>query len=175
MPLQGPIVTVQRGALGPEKLTAAAPAAGDAGLLTLSQRAPATPVALAAGAGTYANNLVDGEGKLILSGTRADPSQTKQSRTALTGVSNVQLLASAGAGLRNYITDITVENTGAAPVQFLLVDGASTVVWSCTVPATSSFNVDWETPLRLTAATVVNGQLGAAGTANVMISGYAAV
>jgi len=149
-------------------------ASGDIGAFTLGVRAPVTPVAATSAAGDYSAFLVDAEGKTIISGAYAAPEQTKQARIDYTAITDLQLLPSAGAGLRNYITDLTVENTGASAARFLLRDGTTTV-WSCTVPAGSTFTKVWETPLRLTAATVVNGQLGVAGTVTVSVSGYVGV
>ena len=162
------------GSAGYAKLEDAAAASGDMGVFTLGVRAPATPVAATSAAGDYGAFLVDAEGKTIISGGSAAPEQTKQARVDYTAITDLQLLPSAGAGLRNYITDLTVENTGAAAARFLLRDGTTTV-WSATIPAGSTFTKVWETPLRLTAATIVNGQLGAAGTVTVSVSGYAAV
>lgn len=148
-------------------------ASGDAGVHILGVRASATPTTPASAAGDYASMMVDVEGKTVVT-LHAAPEQTKQARVDFTATSDLQLLPSAGAGLRNYITDITVENTGAAAARFLLRDGTTTI-WSATVPAGSTLTRTFGTALRGTAATVVNGQLGAAGTVTVSVSGFAGV
>ena len=159
------------GTAGPQKFEDAVAVSGDAGVFTLGVRAPAAPAAQTSGAGDYGAFAIDSEGKTIVSGSFAAPEHTKQVRVDFTAVTDLQLFASAGAGLRTYITDLTVENTGAATARFLLRDGTTTV-WSATVPAASTLCETWETPLRMSAATIVNGQLGAAGTVTVSASGY---
>ena len=174
LPISGSL-TNATGTTGPNKLEDAVAASGEMGVFVLGVRAPATPVAPTSGAGDYSQFLVDDEGKLIISGGYANPTQTKRSRVDLTAVTDVALLPTAGATLRNYITEITVENTGAAAARFLLRD-VTTTVWSCTVPAGSTLHAIFETPLRPAAVnTVWNGQLGAAGTVTAMLGGYAAI
>ena len=166
--------TSATGTGGPQKSEDAAAASGDAGVFTLGVRAPATPAAQTSAAGDYGGFAIDSEGKTIICGSYAAPEFTKQAYVNYTAVTDLQLFAAAGAGLRTYITDLTVENTGAAAARFLLRDGTTTV-WSATVPAGTTLCKVWETPLRLSANTVVNGQLGAAGTVAVQSSGYTGV
>lgn len=146
---------------------------GDLGVFVLGVRSPAVPVANTSAPGDYASITVDAEGKLITAGY-GDPVNTRQAYVNLTAITNVQLLASAGAGLRNYVTDITVENTAATVSRFILQDGTTTI-FSCTIPASTTFQFDFGTPLRGTAATVLNGQLGAASTVTISIQGYIGV
>lgn len=151
----------------------AAHASGDLGVPSFAVRQPATPAVPTSAAGDYSYVLADSEGKQIPSGQGA-PEVAFQSRTDLTTTSDVALRASVGAGLRTYIKDVVVENTGAAAVRFLLRDGTTTI-FSVTVPAGSTFAHTFGQPIRGTAATAVNGQLGAAGTATVMLSGFTGV
>ncbi|QOC56129.1 hypothetical protein SEA_ZHENGYI_37 [Microbacterium phage Zhengyi] len=168
-------INLVSGTSGALKAEDAAAISGDMGIPAYGVRAPGTPVAPTSTAGDWSWLIADDEGKLIVSGGYANPTQTKRSRTDLAAVTDLQLLASAGATLRNYITDVTVENTGAAAARFLLRDNTTTV-WSCTVPAGSTLQFSFETPIRPAAVnTVWNGQLGAAGTVTVMLGGYAAI
>ena len=146
---------------------------GEFGLLTLGVRAPATPTTPTSAAGDYGFTLLDVEGKGIAS-LHADPAQTKQGNVNFTTTSDVALVAAGGAGVRTYITTLTVENTGGAAARFILKDG-STVIFTCTVPANDTRTFTFDMALRGTANAVVNGALGAAGTVTVSYSGYAGV
>lgn len=70
---------------------------------------------------------------------------------------DVAVKASAGAGLRNYITGIDVINRSATATEFVIKDGA-TVVWRTSLPAsmTIPLEVTFMSPIRGTAATAVN-------------------
>lgn len=151
----------------------AAAASGDLGIPALAVRAAATPVALTSAAGDYAHILVDAEGKLIVA-DGADPVNTWQASLDYTLAAAAVLKASAGAGLRNYITDIALENTGASPARVTISDGA-TRIWTATLAAGQTLVKQFKTPLRGTAATAVNVTLGAAGTVSVSASGYAGI
>lgn len=145
-------------------------ASGDLGVPAWTVRAPATPVAPASAAGDYSITLSDAEGKLIAI-TNADPINTWQASIDATTTTATAVKAAAAAGLRNYITDLTIENTGASAARVIIADGA-TRVWSCTVPAGQTLMRSFETALRGTAATAVNVTLGVAGTVSVSASGF---
>lgn len=157
----------------PVKLEDAVHASGDAGVLTLGVRVPTTPAAATSAAGDYGSVAIDSEGKQLLSGQGA-PETSWASHTALTTTSDVSVKVAGAAGIRNYITDIQIDNTGASPVRVILRDG-TTNIWSATVPANASYDSQLKTPIRGTAATVVNAQLGAAGTATLTLAGFIGV
>lgn len=71
---------------------------------------------------------------------------------------DVAVKAAAAAGIRNYITGIQLRNTNAVATEFVIKDGASTVIWRTQLPAsmTGSMEVAFPTPLKGTAATAVN-------------------
>ena len=146
---------------------------GASGFPALGVRAPATPVAATSGAGDWGNIQIDAEGRIVTAGW-GDSSLQIQSLTALTSTSDVALAASAGAGVRNFVTDLIIENTAAAEVRVLLRDGTTNMA-TFTVPAKSTLVVALHTPLRGSAATVVNAQLGAAGTVSVTLIGFKGV
>ena len=145
--------------------------AGDPGTAILGVRPASPPTARISQASYYGPMALDIEGKIIVSGSFAAPENTKQAYVNYTATTDLQLFPASGSGLRTYITDLTVENTGASASRFFLRDGLVTI-WSATVPAGTTLCETWETPLRLSVNTVVNGQLGAAGTVTVQSSGY---
>lgn len=172
--IAGSVSVAGSGSTSAAKLEDVAAASGDMGIFVLGVRAPATPIAPTSAAGDYGSIMVDDEGKLLSAGT-GNSTQTRQARVDYTTTSDVALLATAGATLRNYITTITIENTGAAAARFLLRD-VTTTVWSVTVPAGSTHTITFDQPLRPAAVnTAWNGQLGAAGTVSVSVSGYAGI
>lgn len=146
---------------------------GDVGVEVLGVRAPAAPTAATSAAGDYSYLLVDAEGKVINS-NQAESGLTVQAVVDATLATDVALVAAAGAGVRTYLTDLTLENTGATANRVIVSDGA-TRVFSATVPPGTTFGKTFSTPLRGTAATALNVRLGAAGTVTVSASGYRAI
>lgn len=80
------------------------------------------------------------------------------------GISNtttaVTMTVAGGAGLKNYITGCQLSSTALGVATELAIrDGAGgTVLWRSTVPAAGvlgGLNIEWPTPLRGTAATLV--------------------
>lgn len=151
----------------------AASASGANGFAIMGVRAPATPTTPTSAAGDYGMIQIDTEGKFVPTGY-GDSAQTVQTHTALTATADTSLVVSAGAGLRNYLTDLVIENVGGSASQFILKDG-STVLTKITVPAGDTKVVSLHTPFRGSAATAINGALGAAGTVNVSVIGYKGV
>ena len=90
----------------------------------------------------------------------AIPESDWQYAAATGGIINttdVAVKAAAAAGIRNYVTHINLSNNSATATEFVIKDGASTVLWRCQLPANAP-NVDiaFPTPLRGSAATAVN-------------------
>lgn len=148
-------------------------ASGDLGVYVLGVRAPTTPAIPTSAAGDYGSILVDQEGKLIVSGT-GGPETTWDAIVDLTATTDAAIAAAPAAGIRRYVTDITLSNTGAAAVTVNIKDGA-TRKFARIVPANSSVDVSLKTPIRLTAATALNGALSVAGTVTVFAAGYLGV
>lgn len=149
----------------------AAHATGDVGVAVWGVRAGTTPSAPTSAVGDYSQILVDAEGKLITAASSADPANTVQAVTDLTLTTNVAIIAAGAAGIRNYVTDLTFDNTGAAAAR-VVVDDGTTRVFTATVPAGTTFTKVFDTPLRGTAATAVNARLAAAGTVTVSAQGF---
>jgi hypothetical protein len=75
---------------------------------------------------------------------------------AITDGSSTSVLASPGAGLRNYITSISIANSSATFVTVDLRDGtAGAVLWTFPVPATGGVVYTFPVPLKFSAATAV--------------------
>lgn len=171
--LSSSAVTIGASASSIGKAEDAAHASGDVGVPALGVRQPATPTIPTSAAGDYGTQLLDREGKVVLSGNGA-PEVSFQSYTNLTTTSDVALRAAGAAGIRNYVTDLVFDNTGASASRVLVKDG-STVIFSATIPAGSSLHVSFRNPIFGTAATALNAALGAAGTVSVTLSGYLGV
>jgi hypothetical protein len=137
----------------------AAHASGDTGVAILGVRANTTPAARTSAADDYGTVAIDAEGKVITANT-ADSANTWQAvANPVTAATNVALKAAAAAGIRNYVTDLTFENTTAAAVGYIVQD-ATTTIYRITVPAGTSITKVFQTPLRGTAATAMNVQIG---------------
>lgn len=95
----------------------------------------------------------------------------------ITDTTSTSVKAAGAAGVRHYITAISVSNMAAAVATRVDILDGSTVVWSCPAAAagggcTQSFPV----PLRGTAATAINAQPATTASATrVCVSGYDAV
>jgi hypothetical protein len=74
----------------------------------------------------------------------------------IVNTTDVVLAAAAGAGLRRYITSLTMSNNSATATEVVLKDG-STVIWRGHLPANAvNVAVSFENPLRTTANTALN-------------------
>lgn len=79
---------------------------------------------------------------------------------------DVTVKAAAAASVRNYVTAIQLSNNSATATEFVIKDGASTVLWRGMLPANApNCIVEFPTPLRGTAATAVNVACVTAGAA----------
>jgi hypothetical protein len=153
----------------------AAVVSGAAGLASLFYRSLTTPTALTDNPGDYSMSMVDAEGKqVILQG--AAPENTFQGSVQTTTAATTALKAAAGAGLRNYITDLEISIQTAVAQNITVLDGA-TVVARYALPATIGANMTLSrrTPLRGTANTAVSVTTSGAGTVNFNYSGYVGV
>ncbi|AYD86185.1 hypothetical protein SEA_BURRO_42 [Microbacterium phage Burro] len=157
------------GTTGPSKIEDAVHVSGDMGTFVLGVRQQ-SPLATTSAANDYTALSTNGEGKL-LTATAADQFLFS-TRTDLTAVTDVAVAPAKGANIRNWISDIIVENTGAAAARLLLRDVTTTVL-SVTVPAGSTYILNLGTPIRNAAVnTAFNAQLGAAGTVTLTLVGY---
>jgi len=85
---------------------------------------------------------------------------------------NTQVLAAGAAGVKHYLTDITISNTSASNIYVEIKDG-TTVKWTFPVPANSGVTHSWNTPIGGTAATAWNFDPSAAtSTVYCSVSGF---
>lgn len=86
--------------------------------------------------------------------------------------SSTQVLAAGAAGIRHYITDVTICNSSASNITVDLKDG-TTVKWSFPVPANGGVTHSFRKPLGGTAATAWNfDPSAAASTITCSVSGF---
>jgi hypothetical protein len=75
----------------------------------------------------------------------------------IVNTSDVPIKGAAAAGIRNYLTALTLSNPSATATEVVVKDGASTVIWRGHCPANApAFAVPLPSPLRGTAATALN-------------------
>ena len=151
------------GATSLGKAEDAAHASGDTGVAVWGVRIPTTPAAQTSAAGDYGGVAVDQEGKTVVTPFAGDEVAWQGNPITLTSTTSAAVKAAAAAGIRNYITDVTMANTSATGVRVDLLDGA-TVIRSFWVPPTSTVTQSFSKALKGTAATAVNFQLSAAVT-----------
>ncbi len=135
-------------------------------------RVNTTPVAQTSAVGDYGAFAIDQEGKQVVAIHAADELSWQSGVITLTTTTSTALKAAAGAGVRNYITDVDLANTSATAVRVDMLDGA-TLLRSFMVPAGNHISISFTNPLKGTANTAVNFQLGAAATdVRVSANGY---
>ena len=84
----------------------------------------------------------------------------------ITGTTDVAMVAAAGAGLRRYLTSLTLSNNSATATEVVIKDGASTVIWRDLVRANSgTFTVTFGDPLKTSANAALNVACISAGAA----------
>jgi hypothetical protein len=84
--------------------------------------------------------------------------------------------AAAGAGIRNYVTGVQVQNASATATEFQIKDGTATVLWRCLLPGNSGvYDIAFPSPLKGTANAALNVQAVTAGSVVIAnLQGYAA-
>lgn len=83
----------------------------------------------------------------------------------ITNTTAVALAAAGAAGVRNYVTGLQYQNTSATASIVTIQDG-TTVIWTGYAPASMTFPaaINFETPLKGTAATVMNFKVNTTST-----------
>lgn len=144
----------------------AAHASGDTGVMDLGVRYEAL-TAPASAAGDYGFKAIDDLGKQVTMPYAPLINQLQFSSAAITSTASTEAFP-AIASVRNYVTSVTLVNTGAAGTTVEIRDGASTVIWRGYLAATSGMaSVSFPTPLKGTANTAINVVLGSGTTVNV--------
>jgi hypothetical protein len=108
------------------------------------------------------NAYSDLDGAIIVRGQYALGDLVNGNASNTDGTST-QVLAAGAAGIKHYITDVTITNTSASNIYVELKDGATTK-WTFPVPANSGVVKSFQSPLGGTAATAWNFDPSAAAT-----------
>jgi len=75
---------------------------------------------------------------------------------SVNGAASVEVLAAPGAGLRNYVTDIELANTGSADTLVDITDGDASILARTIAPSGGGSNSNRATPIKGTVNQVVN-------------------
>jgi len=145
----------------------AAHTSADKGIFTLAVRNDA--VASFVGANLeYAPTAVDSAGRTLIKPFAAGESSliAHTSLVSAGTTASVQLFAAAGAGLKNYVTDFFVSNTGATTTLVIFGDGDGSVLGRTIAPTGGGSNAPGlSTPLvNVRANTPFNVQLGSSSS-----------
>lgn len=109
-----------------------------------------------------ADATADLDGALIVRGDRALGDLVSGNASNTDGTST-SVLAAGAAGVKHYITDVTITNTSASNIYVELKDN-TTVKWTFPVPANGGVTHHFASPLAGTAATAWNFDPSAATT-----------
>lgn len=135
----------------------------------------ANPTAVATG--DRADSISDLIGRTVVAPyTIPENMYTACSASTITDTSSTSVKASAGAGVRNYITALSISNMDASVATRVDILDGSTVIWQCPAGVNGGgCTVNFPTPLRGTAATAVNAQAATTSAeVRVCVSGYTA-
>lgn len=89
----------------------------------------------------------DSAGRIIYKPFAPDEARVS-SVISTTNSTSTSLLAGSGAGLRTYITDLLLTNSGSVATVVAVLDGDNSVMGRTIAPATSGSNVHLSTPFR---------------------------
>lgn len=124
--------------------------------------------------GQLAGLVADLVGKLIVLPYANPENFVNGTTAAITDTTSTSTIAAQGAGIRTYVTQITVTNSHATVGTFVkILDGASIIHEGYAAAAGGGYTATFPTPLRGTANTAINTQPVTTG-ANVIasVSGY---
>lgn len=104
----------------------------------------------------YGPLAVDSAGRNLMKPFAADESRVEGVASVVSAAS-VLLVAAAGAGLRNYITDFMISNTGSVSTLVTFTDGSASVLGKTIAPAGGGSNaIGMATPIRTNANSAFN-------------------
>lgn len=94
----------------------------------------------------------------------------------ITNTTDVALVAAQGAGIKNYLTGLSVANANATASEIVIKNGASTVIWRMYLAANAPIqSIEFVTPLQSSANTALNVACITTGTQTyVSAQGYKA-
>jgi len=145
--------TIAAGASTIAKAEDAAHASGNVGIMSLGVRYESLTAPCAAN--DYGFVQVDDLGKTVTMPYAPTVNHIQGTTAAITNTSDTAVITAGAAGVRNYITSITVANSSAVASVVELKDG-STVIWRGYAPATNQISINFPTPLKGTYATAIN-------------------
>ncbi len=119
---------------------------GNAGLFTLGVRNDAVSSFTSANT-DYSPIATDSAGRVLFKPFAGNEALI-QGVASTVNTSPSSLIAAAGAGLRNYITDILVSNTGSVATSVSFRDGDASIIGRTIAPATSGSNIHLSFPMR---------------------------
>ncbi len=115
----------------------------------------------------YTATAVDSAGRIITK-PFAPAEALVQGVSSTVNIAKSSLLGLSGTGLRNYITDILVANTGSVATLVSFSDSNGSIIGRTIAPATSGSNIHLATPMRTGS---LNSQVEfTAGTATSLLS-----
>lgn len=95
----------------------------------------------------YTPHALDSAGRIITKPYAATEALVQGTGSTM-GISRSSLLGAPGTGLRNYITDILVANTGSVATLVSFSDSDASIIGKTIAPATSGSNIRLGTPMR---------------------------
>jgi len=126
-------------------------------------------VKVTTGADGAASDVADGAPMPVSNSTYA---QFVSGNASNTNGNATVCIAAQGAGVKVYLTDVTITNTSSTDIFVEIADG-STVKWTCPVPAGGGFTKSFDTPLAGSANTAWNfDPSAAASTIYCSMSGF---
>lgn len=141
----GSIITVERlASIAGTYTEDSAHTNGERGLFTLGVRND-TVASFTSANGDYSPVGVDSAGRTIVKPFGADQSSVWGTASAVSagtgsGVASVVLFGAPGAGLKNYITDFMISNTGAATTLVTFIDNDNSVLGKTIAPSGGGSN-----------------------------------
>jgi hypothetical protein len=98
--------------------------------------------------------------------------RTRVNPSAITA--STALVAAPGTGLSIHLTDLSVSNAGATINTVSLLDGATNVMDMVAAPSGGGGSMNFQTPIKCTAATALNYTTSAASLTYITVTGYIA-
>lgn len=143
---------------------------GNPGLFTLGVRND-TVSSITSADLDYSPVTVDSSGR-TLNKPFAPEAAVLRGTGSVNGVASIQLLAAGGAGLKTYLTDVSIANTGSVATLVTFTDGDASVIGRTIAPALGGSNLVGlavpmvtgraNSPINMVAATATSVLYGAA-------------
>lgn len=119
---------------------------GDRGLFALGVRND-TASSVTSADSDYSPIAVDAVGRTLTKPFASDQAMIQGVSSTVNTIST-SLIGAAGAGLRNYLTDILVTNTGSVTTLVNFLDGDNSVIGRTIAPATGGSNIHLAFPMK---------------------------